>query len=75
MSFREYADDRRRDPRPEQLPAHLRERLRALGERAPASAGELVLYWMHHAVRGHENPALDAALLMAEALAGRVLAG
>lgn len=55
-------------PAAEQLPTHLRERLRALGDRAPAPAGELVLYWMHHAVRGHENPALDAALLMAEAL-------
>ena len=24
---------------------------------------EFVLYWMHHAVRGHENPALDVAIL------------
>lgn len=29
--------------------------------------GEFVLYWMRTAARGHENPALDAALLAGEA--------
>ena len=32
------------------------------------SAGTFVLYWMHNAVRAHENPALDAARLTAEEL-------
>ena len=27
--------------------------------------GEFVLYWMHNAVRGHENPALDVAITLA----------
>ena len=27
--------------------------------------GHFVLYWMHHAVRSHENPALDTALIFA----------
>lgn len=50
------------------LPAHLAERTRLLGG-ARAAAGEFVLYWMHHAVRGHENPALDVALTLAQRLA------
>ncbi|WP_216819140.1 NAD(P)-binding protein [Thiohalocapsa sp. ML1] len=63
------------------LPEHLAERLRPIPDRPPAPRGELVLYWMHHAVRGHENPALDAArhaalalglpLLVYQGLAGR----
>jgi hypothetical protein len=50
------------------LPPHLAERIRLLGDRPIAPHGELVLYWMHHAVRGHENPALDAAIWLANAL-------
>ncbi len=30
--------------------------------------GEFVLYWMHHAVRGHENPSLDVAMWSAHEL-------
>jgi len=33
-----------------------------------AKSGAFVLYWMHHAVRGHENPALDTALWVADRL-------
>ena len=62
-------------PLAEGLPEHLRERVRLLVDRspdrdaqAPSRDGELVIYWMHHAVRGHENPALDVARLLAEAL-------
>lgn len=51
----------------DRLPAHLRERVFPVAERAVAR-GELVLYWMHHAVRGHENPALDTACVVATAL-------
>jgi photolyase PhrII len=43
------------------LPVHLAERLRPVLDSRPKPAGELVLLWLHHAVRGHENPALDAA--------------
>ena len=53
--------------RPSDLPQHLGERTRALGD-APRPGGELVVYWMHHAVRVDENPALDAAVHTAAAL-------
>jgi photolyase PhrII len=63
------------DPLAEGLPEHLRERVRLLAGRSSDRAarvsardGELVLYWMHHAARGHENPALDVARLLAEAI-------
>lgn len=32
-----------------------------------------VLYWMHHAVRGHDNPALDTALWIGNRLGLPVL--
>jgi photolyase PhrII len=56
------------DLSPEVLPDHLRERIWRLTECPPRRDGALVLYWMHHAVRGHENPALDVARLAADAL-------
>ena len=49
------------------LPPHLAERVRWVvppGE-TPHGPGEFVLYWMHNAVRGHENPALDVAICLA----------
>jgi len=52
----------------DQLPTHLRERIWPIAARAPRDEGELVLYWMHHAVRGHSNPALDVALSCADRL-------
>lgn len=55
-----------------QLPPHLAERTRALNARGFDPAGEFVLYWMHHAVRDHENAALDVARTLAAAL-GRPL--
>ena len=51
---------------PAELPQHLEERVRTL--RNTTSRDGHVLYWMHHAVRGHENPALDVAILIARAL-------
>ena len=39
----------------------------ASGE-AAGFTGELVLYWMHHAVRAHENPSLDVAIRFAAEL-------
>lgn len=49
------------------LPPHLAERTRRIGTRVENEAGQFVLYWMRTAVRGHENPALDVALLLANA--------
>ncbi|MEL6199128.1 MAG: FAD-dependent oxidoreductase [Pseudomonadota bacterium] len=45
------------------LPPELRERARVLHAAAPAE-GDYVLYWMHHAMRAHDNPALDTALAL-----------
>jgi photolyase PhrII len=50
------------------LPSHLRERVRILSSYPIPSNAPFVLYWMHHAVRGHENPALDTALYIANRL-------
>ena len=47
------------------LPPQLRDRCRPLNTRATIGAGEFILLWMHHAVRGHENPALDTAIHLA----------
>ncbi|MGB1109667.1 MAG: deoxyribodipyrimidine photo-lyase, partial [Gammaproteobacteria bacterium] len=55
------------------LPQHLSERSRPLNASKTSTTGEFVLYWMHHAVRGHENPALDAALIIADQLSVPVL--
>jgi photolyase PhrII len=64
----------------ENLPRHLQERTRALGSTSPGS-GDCVVYWMHHALRVEENPALDVArriacaqqkpLLVVQGLGGR----
>lgn len=51
------------------LPPHLAERTRRVGTHAENDAGGFVLYWMRTAVRGHENPALDVALSLANARA------
>ncbi len=49
------------------LPPHLQERTRRIGSRPENASGTFVLYWMRTAVRGHENPALDVALTLANA--------
>ncbi|MDX1570327.1 MAG: FAD-dependent oxidoreductase, partial [Xanthomonadales bacterium] len=46
------------------LPARLGERAVELNA-ADAAAGEFVLFWAHHALRVHENPALETAALLA----------
>ena len=46
------------------LPQHLAERVRACKAFPPERRGSYILYWMHHAVRAHENPALDVAVWM-----------
>lgn len=54
-------------------PDHLRERIRRLNRLPVQEERGFVLYWMHHAVRGHENPALDAAIFAANLLRKPVL--
>ena len=55
------------------LPDYLAERRRDLNRLAFKEDGEFVLYWMHHAARGHENPALDTAVFVAGRLGLPVL--
>lgn len=51
------------------LPPHLSERAgRDCGTAAPRAHGEFVLYWARTALRAHENPALDAAIIASHAL-------
>ena len=50
------------------LPQHLLERTRSVGDKASGPTGEFVLYWLHHAMRAHENPALDVAVTFANQL-------
>ena len=50
------------------LPNHLKERVRTLSNHPVREDGEWILYWMHHAVRDHENPALDVAIHIASTL-------
>ena len=49
-----------------QLPEPVAERVRPLS--SGETVGSFVLYWMRVGVRGHDNPALDAALRAADAL-------
>ncbi len=53
---------------PIELPARLAERVRVVGQRPLRRGGAFIVYWMHHAVRGHENPALDVAIGVANEL-------
>jgi photolyase PhrII len=56
------------------LPKALAERCRSIGtSTSPRPGGEFVVYWMHHAVRDHDNPALDTALEIANGLSLPVL--
>lgn len=50
------------------LPSHLAERTRILSTSDLNKDASYVLYWMHHAVRGHENPALDTAIWVGNTL-------
>lgn len=54
------------------LPEHLSERIHVHSAGDPRGE-EFVLYWMRTAVRGHENPALDTALRVAQELKVGVL--
>ena len=49
-----------------ELPESVAERVRPL--LGGATVGGFVLYWLRTAQRAHDNPALDAALLAADAL-------
>ena len=50
------------------LPQHLAERVRIIKSAPVNRQGKFVLYWMHHAVRGHENPARDTATYIGNSL-------
>jgi len=50
------------------LPPRLVERIEPLNDRPVDPGGSYVLYWMRTAVRARENPALDAAVALANAL-------
>ena len=43
------------------LPAALAERCRVLHGAPLRQSGDYVLYWMHHSMRAHDNPALEVA--------------
>lgn len=58
---------------PDDLPNYLRERATRLNDRPTNPSGRRVVYWMRTAVRGHENPALDAALCIGQRLGLPVL--
>jgi photolyase PhrII len=47
------------------LPPHLDERTRAMNTAEANVEGKFVLYWLHHAMRADENPALDVAVTLA----------
>lgn len=55
------------------LPEHLAERCITLSDAAPRSDARFVLYWTRTASRAVENPALDVALTVANALGVPVL--
>ena len=51
------------------LPEHLRERTRLLSAHdSPVASGRTVLWWVHHAMRVEENPAIDVAESLAASL-------
>ncbi|MBT8047729.1 MAG: NAD(P)-binding protein [Xanthomonadales bacterium] len=47
------------------LSEQLSERCAELGQAEINAAGEFVLYWAHHALRAHDNPALETAAAIA----------
>ncbi|MEM9252807.1 MAG: NAD(P)-binding protein [Planctomycetota bacterium] len=49
------------------------ERWRYVREASIRDAGEFVLCWLHHAIRDHDNPALDAAVSLGNTLGKPVL--
>ena len=51
-----------------QLSPYLAERLVAKGASSARAGGEFVLYWAHHSLRAHENPALETAATVAREL-------
>ena len=55
------------------VPLSVAERVRQLNQQPVRPDGAFVLYWMRTAARGHENPALDAAIGIANQLGLPVL--
>lgn len=55
------------------LPHHLDERTQSLNDRPINADADFVLCWLHHAIRDHDNPALDTAITIANDLGKPVL--
>ena len=55
-----------------QLSTHA-ERIHLLRDSEAQASGDFVLLWLHHAVRAHQNPALDVAIELAHFLAKPLL--
>lgn len=55
------------------VPPFVAERIRRINQKPVRPGGAFVLYWMRTAARGHENPALDAAIGIANQLGLPVL--
>ncbi len=55
------------------LPPHLLTRARRLNDCPVRNEGKFVLCWLHHAIRDHENPALDVAVTLGNAIGRPVL--
>jgi photolyase PhrII len=51
-----------------EFPGHLEERIVRRGGEPDRQEGDYVLYWAHHALRAHENPALEVAACAARQL-------
>ena len=58
---------------PSNLPEHLSERISVIRNRPVDPSKEYVLYWMHHALRDHENPAIDVAVAIGNRIGKPVL--
>lgn len=48
------------------IPSHLQERARIVSQKESPKDSQYVLYWMNHAMRVEENPALDCAISVAD---------
>lgn len=57
----------------ETLPPTVADRFVAMNDRDIDESGAFILYWMRTAARGHENPALDAAVSLGNAMGKPVL--
>lgn len=55
------------------LPVQLEERITVVAQHSVDDRKPYVLYWMHHAMRDHDNPALDTAVAVGNTIGRPVL--